>query len=150
MNPKKSYAEYLKDWRHLLSQFAADTTALAGTTAEQRQAALATLVVRIDQLMQQQSERDAAKQTASEEIRLLFVEGRELARDIKLELRGSLGARSMGLVKYKLSPLRINRPSPKKAPEAEPQGEVDGGQQPGASTPVAGPAANGALSPSKA
>jgi hypothetical protein len=65
------------------------------SAAAQRQATLATVVAKIDELLQQQSERNAAKQVASSEIQLLIRQGRELARDIKLDLKGSLGARSI-------------------------------------------------------
>lgn len=144
VKPKKSYAEYLKDWRHLLSQFAADP-ALAEATATQRQTSLAALIANIDELLRQQSDRDAAKQAASNQIRILFDQGRELVRDIKLELRGSLGARSLELVKFRMNPLRETRRSKKAAPEGAPQGAVDGGKTSGVTTPAAGTPVNGAL-----
>ena len=127
----QSYAEYLKDWRHL-GQLAADA-ALAGTSAARRQATLATLVAKIDELLQQQSERNAAKQVASEEIRVLILQGRELARDIKLEIKGSLGARAIELVKYKLNPLREGQRSKKAKPAAASKRAANGGQPPGGS-----------------
>ena len=146
MKAKKSYAEYLKDWRHLLGQFAANA-ALAGTSAAERQASLATVVAKIDELLQQQSERNAAKQTASEDIRLQFNQGRELARDIKLELKGSLGARSLDLVRFKVNPLREGSKTKKAAPKVASKRAAKGEPQPEAPTP---PAANDALSPNKA
>jgi len=146
MKPKQSYAEYLKDWRHL-GQLAADT-ALAGTSAAQRQATLATVVAKIDELLQQQSERNAAKQVASNEIQLLIKQGRELARDIKLELKGNLGARSIDLVKFNLNPLREGQRS--KKPKAASKRAAARAPEPGDTLPAAGPAENAAPSPIKA
>jgi DNA-binding NarL/FixJ family response regulator len=115
MNAKKSYAEYLKDWKNLLGQMANDPT-LNGAPVGQRQTALTTLVAGVEGLLLKQSELDASKQSTSEEIRLMMIQGRELSRDIKLEMRGRLGARAVELVKYKVAPLRKRR---SKTPQPE-------------------------------
>jgi hypothetical protein len=148
MKPKKSYAEYLKDWRHLEGLIASDPN-LAGTTAAQRREALATVVEQVDELLQQQSIRDAEKQATSQQIRQLIVQGRELVRDMKLELKGSLGARAIGLVKFRLKPLGESQQTKKAEREAASTGALSSGKEPGA-TPVSDPAANVTPKPSPA
>jgi hypothetical protein len=145
MGIRQSYAEYLKDWRHLLAILDGDPT-LASIKAK---AGLEAVVARVDGLTKRQAELQAEKQTASVELKAAIVEGLDLARDVKSVVKGELGSRSESLVKFKLSPLRQGRRSKPAAPEVASKGAANGGQQPGVTPSAAGPAANGAPSPSK-
>lgn len=146
MKPKNSYAEYLKNWRNLLGHIASDAT-LTDTLAAQRPAALAAVVAQLDEILRLQTERDAAKQVATESGRRLVVQGRELARDIKLELKGRFGARSLELVKFRLNPLRLTRTGKTIEQEAPPPGGAEGGPSPVAGTQVNPSGLNGTARP---
>jgi hypothetical protein len=146
MKPKTSYAEYLKNWRNLLGHIASDAT-LTETLAAQRPAALATVVAQIDEILQLQAQRDAAKQTSTEDVRRLIVQGRELSRDIKLELKGRFGARSLELVKFRLSPLRLTRTGKTIEQETPPPGGSEGGPSPVAGAQVNPSGPNGTARP---
>lgn len=143
MGTRKSYAEYLKDWRHLLAILDGDAN-LTSITARPR---LEAVVARVEGFAKRQAELQAEKQTASVELRVAITEGLDLARDIKSEVKGRLGNRSETLVKFRLSPLRQSRRSKPAAPKVPPQGGSDGGQQPGTTSPAANPATNGTARP---
>ncbi len=147
MKAKQSYAEYLKDWRHLLGLVATDPD-LVGTAPE-RHAELAALVANVDQALQQQAVRNAEKQAASQQIRQMIVRGRELSRDMKMEVRGKLGARGVELVKLRLKPLGDNQQTRKTEREATARVATSSGPPAGVA-PQVDPAANGALKPSPA
>jgi hypothetical protein len=74
---------------------------------------------------------------------------REVVRDIKLELRGKLGSRAVGLVKFRLKPLGESRQTKKVKREAAAQAALSSGKEPG-SPPASDPAASVTPKPSPA
>lgn len=110
MSKATSYADHVTEWETLLGNVAGEEI-LSGLS---NQAKLQSVLDRIKTLLVQQKERQAAKQEASQQIRALIFEGKDLTRDLKAEIVGKLGARSEQLVRFKLKPLRLSD-RPKKA-----------------------------------
>lgn len=112
MSKAISYADHVTEWETLLGNVAGEE-ALSGLS---NPAKLQAVLDRIKTLLVQQKERQAAKQEASQQIRALMFEGKDLCRDLKAEISGTLGARSEQLVRFKVKPLRLgDRPKKVKA-----------------------------------
>jgi hypothetical protein len=112
MSKATSYADHVTEWETLLGNVAGEEI-LSGLS---NQAKLQSVLDRIKTLLVQQKERQAAKQEASQQVRALIFEGKDLSRDLKAEIVGKLGARSEQLVRFKVKPLRLSdRPKKSKA-----------------------------------
>lgn len=102
MRINKKYAEVIAEWEHLLGGVVgqADLANLAN------QPKLEAILARAKTLSLQQAEQRAAKQTATKELQGVILEGQDIARDFKAELRSRLGSRAEALVRYFVTPLR--------------------------------------------
>jgi hypothetical protein len=102
MTKAHSYADLVTEWETLLSGLAGQPS-LAGLTNQPKvEAALA----RVKGLLFQQAERQAAKQVTSKDLFAAAAEGREATQELKVEIRGRLGARAEQLVQFKVMPVR--------------------------------------------
>jgi hypothetical protein len=110
MSKATSYADHVTEWETLLGNVAGEEI-LSGLSNQPK---LQSVLDRIKALLVQQMERQAAKQEASQAIKALIFEGKDISRDLKAEISGKLGARSEQLVRFKLKPLRLSD-RPKKA-----------------------------------
>jgi len=105
MRQKTSYADYLTDWQHLL----ATVNAIPELSGSRHKANLETLVSQIAVLTTRQAQLQAAKQSASLDLKQLIVNGKDVARDLKVETKGHFGSRSEELVQFRVPPLRQSR-----------------------------------------
>jgi hypothetical protein len=104
MSKATSYADHVTEWDTLLTNVAGEEI-LSGLSNQPK---LQSVLDRIKTLLVQQIERQAAKQVASQEIQALIFEGRDLVRDLKVEIVAKLGTRSERLVQFKVKPLRLS------------------------------------------
>ena len=119
MRRKTSYAAYLTDWQHLL----ATVNAIPELSGSRHKAKLETILTQIAELTVRQSQLQAAKQKASLDLKQLFVDGGDVARDLKVETQGHFGTRAEELVQFRVRPLRRSRKAKPGVPETPPQGE---------------------------
>jgi hypothetical protein len=106
MTQARSYAALVAEWENLLGGLAGQPS-LAGLTNQPKlEAALANMKA----LIIKQSELLGAKQTVSQEIFGAASDGRDIARDLKVEIKSRLGSRAEQLVQFKVKPLRTNPP----------------------------------------
>jgi len=126
MRVKKTYAEVIAEWEHLLGG-AVGVTELTGLTNQPK---LEAILVRAKALVLQQAEQRAAKQTATKELQGVILDGQDIARDYKAEVRSRLGSRAEALVRYNVKPLRkgtrrkstpVETPTPSPTPGSTPE-----------------------------
>ena len=123
MSKVKSYADLVAEWDTLLGNLAGEES-LAGLSNQPK---LQAIVDRFKAYRVQQIAQAAAKQEASQALNALILEGKDVARDLKSEIKAKFGARSEKLVRYSVKPLRasarqsrIKAGSPSTAPEPAP------------------------------
>ncbi len=125
-NTPNSFADLLRDWELLLE--AANDNESVQTGAQTQREALATAM---DQVRAQKARQDsctARRQQATQELREMVDNGRELARRLRGITKAILGTKSERLVQFRVSPIR-SRPrrldrSPTTARATDPAGGV--------------------------
>ena len=105
MRPKTSYADHLTDWQHLL----ATVNAVPELSGSRHKANLEGLITQIAEVTTRQAQHQAAKQRASLELNQLIRNGKDAARDLKIETKAHFGSRSEDLVQFRVPPLRLSR-----------------------------------------
>jgi len=130
MGKATSYADLVTEWDTLLGNLAGEES-LAGLSNQPK---LQAIVDRFKAFRVQQIAQVAAKQEASQALNALILEGKDVARDLKAEIKAKFGARSEKLVRYSVKPLRasarqsrVKAGSPSAAPEPAPAVPVASG-----------------------
>jgi hypothetical protein len=129
MRRKTSYADFLTDWQHLL----ATVNAIPELSGSRHKANLENLMSQIALLTTRQAQLQAAKQTASLDLKQLIVNGKDVERDLTAAMKAHFGSRSEELVQFRVAPLRQSRKAKPGGSETPPS---NGGSTPEASTPA--------------
>jgi hypothetical protein len=96
-----SYADHFRDWKQLL--LAAESQSdFADLKVKPK---LEALLKRAEELSAQQNERTAAKQVASQELKAVVGQGKDLARELRAEVSARVGSRSEQLTQFRVKPV---------------------------------------------
>ena len=110
MTRAQSYSDLVTEWQTLLSGLAGQPS-LAGLTNQPK---LEAVLARIQGLLVKQADLVGSKQAVSQDLFGAVGEGRDIARDLKVEIKSRMGSRAEQLVTYKVKPLRSNPPKVRK------------------------------------
>ncbi len=124
-----SYADVIKDWEALLT--AALEHAPSLPDAERSRAAFQEHLARTKEMKARQDSLTAARQEATQSLRKLVKDGKELAIRLRGVVKANLGPTSEGLVQFGIAPIR------KRAPRKTATKPPDGTPTPGTPTPPA-------------
>ncbi|HXU33575.1 MAG TPA: hypothetical protein VN851_23655 [Thermoanaerobaculia bacterium] len=103
-NIPSSYADIVRDWELLLEATNDNESVQAG--AQPQREALAAALSRVRAQKALQDSRTASRQEATQDLREMIVQGRELARRLRGVTKAILGTKSERLVQFRVSPIR--------------------------------------------
>ena len=119
-----SYADVIKDWEALLTAVLEHAQSLPD--AERTRAAFQEHLARVKEMKARQESLTAARQEATQSLRKLLQEGKELAIRLRGVVKANLGPTSEGLVQFGIVPVRKRGPrkSTTKPPGNTPEPET--------------------------
>ncbi|MEA2605017.1 MAG: hypothetical protein QOF89_6009 [Acidobacteriota bacterium] len=112
-----SYADVIKDWEALLT--AALEHAQSLPDAERTRIAFQDHVARTKEMKARQESLTAARQEATQSLRKLVKDGKDLAIRLRGAVKANLGPTSEGLVQFGIAPVRKRAARKTKSPEPE-------------------------------
>ena len=134
MKIKTSYADFITDWEQILTAITGDPEL---TNLKSRPLLEATLA-EVKTINAQQTLFRGQAQQATQALRASLLKGKDLASQLRAEIRAQLGLRTERLVVFKVQPLRPKprrKKSPTEEPTAPPAGVAAKGASPAAKTP---------------
>jgi ABC-type transporter Mla subunit MlaD len=124
-----SFADFVDDWQHLVSAIDSHQEQLEGLGTAR--ATLASLVQSALEKSALQKQLKTQGEDMTDQMRETLEQGNDLARDIRSQIRGKLGSRSLLLKEFRVAPLvkkRRTKPAPPPveiAETVEPSGSVE-------------------------
>ncbi|HEX4962232.1 MAG TPA: hypothetical protein VF173_15460 [Thermoanaerobaculia bacterium] len=109
-----SYADVIADWEALLAAMAANAAALQ--ELEANRAAFEDHVAKTKAAKARQDAQRAGRQDATQELNKLVLDGRELAAQLRVQVKAKIGRKSEKLVQFGIAPLRKAAPRKVKTP----------------------------------
>ncbi len=99
-----SFADIIRDWELLLE--ATNDNESVQTGAQPQREALAAALAQVRAQKALQDSRNASRQEATQDLREMITQGRELARRLRGVAKAILGTKSERLVQFRVSPIR--------------------------------------------
>ncbi len=103
-NIPTSYADIVRDWELLLEATNDNDSVQAGAQAQREALAAALARVRVQKALQ--DSRTASRQEATQDLKEMITQGREMARRLRGVTKAILGTKSERLVQFRVSPIR--------------------------------------------
>ncbi len=103
-NIPTSYADIVRDWELLLEATNDNDSVQAGAQAQRE--ALASALARVRAQKALQDSRTASRQEATQDLKEMITQGREMARRLRGVTKSILGTKSERLVQFRVSPIR--------------------------------------------
>jgi len=119
MRIKKSYADFITDWQKLVDAVAGDPQ-LADL---KNKALLEEQLALVKELNARQALHRAAGQQATQELNGALVKGKDIAIQLRAEVKSRIDPRAERLVQFDVRPIR-KKPRKAKAPDGEPAAEA--------------------------
>ncbi|HEV7668253.1 MAG TPA: hypothetical protein VGS22_06995 [Thermoanaerobaculia bacterium] len=114
-NTPNSFADILRDWELLLE--AANDNESVQTGAQPQREALAAAMAQVRALKARQDSCTASRQQATQDLREMVNQGRELARRLRGVAKAILGTKNERLVQFRVSPIRSRTRRLDRSPE---------------------------------
>jgi hypothetical protein len=108
-----SFADIIRDWELLLEATNDNESVQIG--AQPQREALAAALSRVKAQKAVQDSRNASRQEATQDLREMITQGRELARRLRGVAKAILGTKSERLVQFRVSPIRTRSRRPDQA-----------------------------------
>ncbi len=125
----ESYPDTVDDWEGLLTSARNNADKLPDISRHTN--ALELVLGQTKEVRALQQSHTAARQAATQELRKLLAQGRELAIRLRSVVRGEIGPMNEGLVQFKVKPIRKRqRKTAEKPPEVTTPAAPPAGSQP--------------------
>jgi len=124
MSAAQAFAQEMDDWEAL--RLAVHDNAPNLPDVQRAQVAFEDIMVKVQEMRARQGSLTAARQEATQLLKKLLVDGRELASRLRLVVKSNLGPKSERLVQFRIAPQRkpIRKRKDEKKPETTPPPET--------------------------
>ena len=122
MRAKKSYADFVTDWQRLIDAIAGDPQ-LADL---KNKSILETHLAAVKELNARQVMFKASSQQATQELNSALIKGKDIAIQLRAEVKSRIDPRAERLVQFDVKPIRKKPRKAKTTPDGQPTPTVEG------------------------